>query len=154
MNRLARSRRLVVVCITLACAGTVAAQDRAVGAAVLPAQVQAEQAMGALSAHYRHIWPALSPVDRQAFSEQERAWLNRGRWDEQKQCMARSPDVASDADVLAAQCQQQVAERRMQQLQSQRQAQSLQAQPAVPPLQPNQPEQPQSVRPLQAAARL
>jgi hypothetical protein len=68
--------------------------------------------------------------------------------------MARSPDVASDADVLAAQCQQQVAERRLQQLQSQRQAQSLQAQPAVPPLQPNQPEQPQSVRPLQAAARL
>jgi hypothetical protein len=65
-------------------------------------QVQAEQAMGALSAHYRHIWPALSPADRQAFSEQERAWLNRGRWDEQKQCMARSPDVASDADVLAA----------------------------------------------------
>jgi hypothetical protein len=152
MNCLARSHRLLAVCITVACTGTVAAQDRAAlgGAALSPAQAQAEQAMGALSAHYRHIWPALSPADRQAFSEQERAWLNRTRWDEQKQCMARSPDVANDADTLAAQCQQQVVERRLQQLQSQGLLQSLQTHPAV---QPQQSHQPQTLRPLQAAAR-
>jgi hypothetical protein len=79
-----------------------------------PAVLQADAAMAALSARYTQIWASLDADGRARFSAEERAWLNRGRWDEQKQCMARNPAV--DADERAAQCAQQVIERRLQQL--------------------------------------
>lgn len=120
--------RPVIACLALVFSGVTAAQD--------PAAAQAEQAMSALSARYQQIWPTLSASERQAFSAQERAWLNRGRWDEQKECVALDAGARVDDATRAAQCQQQVVQRRLQQLQSR--------QPLTPL---------QTVQPVQAAVR-
>jgi uncharacterized protein YecT (DUF1311 family) len=88
----------------------------AVGSAVAqsPTELQAEHAMSALSARYQQIWASLGPTERQAFSAQERAWLNRQRWDEHKQCVAQAS--GSDAEARSAECQHVVVERRLQHL--------------------------------------
>lgn len=100
-------RRLVVTALSFAALGTAAAQS--------PAELQAEQAMSALSARYQQIWSGLGPTERQAFSAQERAWLNRQRWDEHKQCVAQA---GGDAQARSAECQTLVLERRLQALRS------------------------------------
>lgn len=120
--------RPLVACLALVFSGVTAAQD--------PAAAPAEQAMSALSARYQQIWPTLSASERQAFSAQERAWLNRERWEEQKQCVALDAGPRVDDATRAAQCQQQVVQRRLQHLQSR--------QPLTPL---------QAVQPVQAAVR-
>jgi hypothetical protein len=99
-------RRLAAAALGVAVLGTAAAQS--------PAEAQAERAMSALSARYQQIWAGLGPTERQAFSAQERAWLNRQRWDEHKQCLARAS--GGDAEARSAECQQAVVERRLRQL--------------------------------------
>jgi hypothetical protein len=85
-------------------------------AAQSPAELQADQAMSALSARYQQIWASLGPAERQAFSAQERAWLNRQRWDEHKQCIAQAS--GGDDEARSAECQHVVLERRLQALRS------------------------------------
>ncbi len=104
-------RHVLPAALAMGYAGIVAAQS--------PAAVQADAAMAALSARYTQIWVTLGADERARFSADERAWLNRGRWDEQKQCIARNP--TPDTDERAAQCEQQVIERRLQHLGQMRQ---------------------------------
>ncbi len=106
-RRLSVLRRLVLASLAVGVVGTAAAQSS-------PSAVQADAAMSALSARYTQIWSSLGADERARFSAEERAWLNRGRWDEQKQCMASSATVA--AEERAAQCERLVIERRLQRL--------------------------------------
>ncbi|MCA3218261.1 MAG: hypothetical protein ING59_06830 [Burkholderiales bacterium] len=87
-----------------------------VAAAQSPAEAQAEHALSALSAYYQQIWASLDPTERRAFSAQERAWLNRQRWDEQHQCLAQAS--GGDAQARSAECQARILERRLQALRS------------------------------------
>jgi uncharacterized protein YecT (DUF1311 family) len=105
-------RLLAAAALGIAVQGTAGAQT--------PAEVRAEQAMSALSARYQQIWASLGPTDRQTFSAQERAWLNRQRWDEHKQCVAQAS--GGDAEARSAQCQTLVLERRLQALRAPLQA--------------------------------
>lgn len=99
-------RLLAAVALSFGVLSTAAAQTHA--------ELQAEQAMSALSARYQQIWASLGPTDRQAFSAQERAWLNRHRWDEHKQCLAQAS--GGDAAARSAECQTRVLERHLQAL--------------------------------------
>ena len=56
----------------------------------------------------RVVWSRLDQVQRAAFAERERAWLNAGRAEEQKQCQGLAP-----TPLVVQQCRLLVAERRL-----------------------------------------
>jgi hypothetical protein len=73
------------------------------------AQDRAERALEALSARYTQIWAGLDPAQKAKFSVQERAWLNEGRWLEQRSCLAARALPAEAAAI----CLAEVTERRL-----------------------------------------
>jgi hypothetical protein len=66
------------------------------GAAAWLAAQRAQAAEEALSGRYTALWRTLDAGQKAAFSARERAWLNGGRQDEQRACVAhaRSADEA------------------------------------------------------------
>jgi hypothetical protein len=64
----------------------------------------------ALSARYTAIWQTLDAAQKAAFSARERAWLNSGRQDEQRACIAHAR--STDAAVLRG-CEAFVLERHL-----------------------------------------
>jgi len=78
------------------------------------AQIRAESSFNALSDRYTEIWARLPSADKTRFSAQERAWLNDGRWQEQRACVAA---LGGEPNAFVqARCQAAVIERRLAQL--------------------------------------
>jgi hypothetical protein len=75
------------------------------------AQHRAERTFDALSERYTQIWAGLSPAQKSRFSAQERAWLNEGRWLEQRACLAARGTATPTA---SADCLAEVTERHLQ----------------------------------------
>jgi uncharacterized protein YecT (DUF1311 family) len=103
---------LALLAATLAVATPAARADAgAIAEQTALAQRRAESAFNALSDRYSEIWARLSPADKDRFSVQERAWLNEGRWQEQRACVAA---YGGEPNALAkASCQAEVTERRL-----------------------------------------
>jgi hypothetical protein len=81
------------------------------------AQHRANRTFDALSDRYTQVWAGLSPAQKARFSAQERAWLNEGRWVEQRACLeargAATPEASAD-------CLAEITERRLQGLDARR----------------------------------
>ena len=110
MNLSRRPLLAFLTAIALLAIGTAQAQS--------PAEARAEQAMARLSSQYQQLWAGMTPAQKRAFSLDERRWLNLGRWDEQKRCVARASTAGSELrdDELIAACQAEVLEQRLRQL--------------------------------------
>lgn len=80
------------------------------------AQRRAESAFNALSDRYFEIWIRLSSADKDRFSAQERAWLNEGRWQELRACVAAQS--GKPHALVAATCQAEVTDRRLARLET------------------------------------
>ncbi len=110
----AMPRSIVLAFLALISAGaanTARADSSALAEQTALAQKRSESAFDALSDRYTEIWARLPAVDRAQFSAQERAWLNEGRWQEQRACVSA---LGGESSALAkAICAAEVTERRL-----------------------------------------
>jgi uncharacterized protein YecT (DUF1311 family) len=79
--------------------------------AVAQARLAADEAHEQLVDRYRAIWVRLSPSQKSEFSARERAWLNGGRAEQERRCVA-SLSAASGALALQT-CRLAVTEHRI-----------------------------------------
>lgn len=108
-----RHRRLTLILVALIGAPTVAAhagEDLAAWQAEQQAAARADAAQQALSARYTAIWANLDAAQKRDFSQRERAWLNAGRFDEQRACVARA---GAGGELSAKTCEAAVIERHL-----------------------------------------
>jgi hypothetical protein len=103
-------RRLLIALIAANAGLTSGAHAHDAAYEVWQAQQRAEAAFEALSARYTQIWASLSREDKARFSAQERAWLNEGRQQEQRACVAH---VGTASEAVAAACLASVTERHL-----------------------------------------
>ena len=79
-------------------------------AAAWQATQRVAAAQQALSDRYTAIWSTLDAAQKSRFAAQERAWLNEGRQQEQRACVARAGERT---DLVARTCEADVIERRL-----------------------------------------
>lgn len=108
----------VLALVFLAATASARANEDASAERLALLQQRAANSFNLLSDRYAEIWSQLSAIDKAAdkarFSAQERAWLNEGRWQEQRDCVAAQGGASSA--LVRAGCQAEVIERHLRQL--------------------------------------
>jgi len=80
-------------------------------AATAQARATADAAHEVLVDRYRALWQSLGKQQKAAFAQRERAWLNEGRAEEERACVAQQ---SAHAAALAAQlCRLKVTEQKL-----------------------------------------
>jgi uncharacterized membrane protein YqiK len=107
-----QAARLLIAALLGVAASPVFAGDDAAAAwnAAQQASARAQSAEEALSERYTSIWSTLDATQKSRFSAQERAWLNEGREQEQRACIAR---VGAHTDLAVRTCEADVLERHL-----------------------------------------
>jgi hypothetical protein len=76
--------------------------------ATAQARLAADAAAEQLVELRRALWLRLTPVQKTAFADRERAWLNGGRTEEEQRCVDTAP---TPSPLVVQQCRLAVAER-------------------------------------------
>ena len=104
------TRFLVTALLGVASATAFATDSGTAWQAEQQARARASTAQQALSDRYTAIWSSLDASQKTRFSAQERAWLNNGREEELRACVAGQGDLS---DRALKSCEAEVIERHL-----------------------------------------